>query len=185
MSDRTLLVGVVGGCAALAWYFYSQAADAAPLDDTATNVPDSTLDNASASLFGAILTLATRGYRNNNPGNLRTLPANRAYNGQIGDDNGYGIYDTMAHGVRAASQQLQKYSREGAVTVRQIITKWAPSSENNTASYIAYVSKRLNVSADTRLNVYSELPELCQAIFHHENGADGLKFSDITNWVYS
>jgi hypothetical protein len=186
MRARSIILLI--GAAAGGFFLLKRKAVDVPIDSDAQSVPDSgtsSFDNVSTTFFGAILTVATRGYRNNNPGNLRTLPAASAWNGQIGDDNGYAIYDTMADGVRAASKQLQKYAKGGNITIRQIISKWAPPSDNNpTDAYVDYVAKRLSVSPDAQLNIYSELPELCRAIFHYENGADGLNFQDITNWVY-
>lgn len=115
--------------------------------------------------------LLARGLRNNNPGNLRFI-AKSPWNGQVGDDGeGYGVYSTMALGVRAAGKQLLKYSRSGLNTVRQIIATWAPRSENDTEAYVRALSSWLNVAADQRIDVDAQLEEIAEGIFRHEVGA--------------
>lgn len=115
--------------------------------------------------------LMPKGLRNNNPGNLRFIARN-PYNGQVRDDgDGYGVYSTMALGVRAAGKQLLAYGRRGLTSVRQIISTWAPSNENDTESYVRAVSSALNVAADQRIDVDAQLEELAAAIFRHEVGA--------------
>src|SRR4051812_46965540 len=70
-----------------------------------------------AEVADAAANLLPRGIRNNNPGNIRFLPAASAWRGQIGSDGSFGIYDTPANGVRAIAKQLQKYTASGARTV--------------------------------------------------------------------
>ncbi|MHA3512586.1 hypothetical protein ACX1G9_15005 [Yersinia enterocolitica] len=57
-------------------------------------------------------------------------------------------------------------------TLTDIISTWAPGSENNTGAYIAQLSKMLNVHPDAVLNL--ENPQVMSAlmggIIHHENG---------------
>ena len=121
--------------------------------------------------------LQPRGMRNNNPGNIRTLPPNKAWRGQVADDGGgYGVYDTMALGVRAAAHQLLAYEARGLTTLRQIISTWAPSSENNTAAYVAAVGRAMSLAADEHFSVNARLEALAAAIFTHENGAPFTSF---------
>lgn len=114
-----------------------------------------------------------RGLRNNNPGNIRFItPQSRAWNGQIGDDGGgYGVYSSMDLGIRATGRQLLKYyETNGLDTIREIIAKWAPASENQTEPYIAAVSSALRIPSTQPFNVRERLAELALAIFNHENG---------------
>lgn len=136
----------------------------------------------TAGRVGAIA--MSRGYRNNNPGNIRYIadPA-RAWNGQVGNDAGYGIYDTPANGTRALGRQLLKYASRGLVTVRGIISTWAPANDNNNvAAYVTDVSRSLGVAADDVLNVRGVLPELARAIAKHENGYVAPDYD--WQWVY-
>jgi hypothetical protein len=135
-----------------------------------------------ASKVGALL--MTRGYRNNNPGNIRYIAnARRAWRGQIADDKGYGVYDTPANGTRALGHQLEAYARRGLVTVRSIISTWAPSNENDTNAYIAHVSSDLSVDPDDSLDVRARLPKIARAIAKHENGYVDTSY-DFETWVY-
>lgn len=82
-----------------------------------------------------------RGYRNNNPLNIRINPANN-WQGKVAN-NTDGVFEqfvAMEYGYRAALKLIQNYIRkDGLNTVAQIISKWAPNNENNTAGYIQRV----------------------------------------------
>jgi hypothetical protein len=108
-----------------------------------------------------------RGLRNNNPGNLR---AGCLWIGYVGaDPDGYAQFDTLEHGVRALTRDLLTKMRRGLVTIRDIITTYAPATENPTQSYIAFVSHRLQVLPnETITSAY--IPELVDAITFFECG---------------
>jgi len=117
---------------------------------------------------------ATRGERNNNPGNLR--PAGYTWQGQTGQDCGsmgcYVKFSTPVMGIRALARDLlTKYNR-GLDTVRKIINAYAPPVENNTASYINAVANKLGVSPDTRINMGDINTHIAfvYAVIRHENG---------------
>lgn len=113
----------------------------------------------------------TRGFRNNNPGNLRWSGA-FTWQGQVGQDpEGYVIFDTMENGVRAMTKNLRTYFGRGTNTIRAIITRYAPSHENPTDAYVAFLAKNLNVSPDAPLSD-GRMHELVRYIIQFENGAD-------------
>jgi hypothetical protein len=112
----------------------------------------------------------TRGMRNNNPGNLKYGPFAKTH-GAVGQDaQGFAIFPDMALGEYAAKSLLGSYFSRGHDTVRKVISRYAPSSENNTGAYINAVSRRLGVGADDKLN-NSHINALASSIFRHENGA--------------
>lgn len=117
-----------------------------------------------------------RGLRNNNPGNLRQ----NAFLGFVGlDAGGYAVFDTLHHGIRASARQLKLYRDRGVDTIREIITTWAPASENNTAAYIAAVTGAVGIGADTVVSGHESTQlALLRAIFRHENGAQSAVISD-------
>jgi hypothetical protein len=135
--------------------------------------------DVSASRIAHAIT--SRGYRNNNPGNMRFIAAS-PFNGQVGNDAGFGIYDTAANGTRALGKQLQAYERRGLNTVREIISTWSPPAENDTAAYVADVAGQLGVDADQVINVTAELAVLAEAIARHENGYVDSAYD--WTWVY-
>lgn len=127
-----------------------------------------------------------RGIRNNNPGNLDFIaPPELPWNGQVGTDGRFGIYDTAAHGVRALAHQLLKDFRAGAQTLTDLITEWAPPSENDTGAYILAVSNAAGIAPDEPLDLQSNLPAVTAAIIQHENGEQPYSPDDLATWVYS
>lgn len=124
----------------------------------------------------------SRGYRNNNPGNIRFIERN-PWNGQDGNDDGIGHYVSPMAGTRALGKQLLAYAARGLVTVRDIVSTWAPPNENDTHAYIADVCAQLDVDPDARINVAQRLPALARAIAKHENGYVASDY-DFDAWVY-
>lgn len=72
---------------------------------------------------------------NKNPLNIRFSPMND-WKGQIGSRKGFCEFKTFYYGCRAALVLLCNYVRKGYDTVPEIISRWAPASENNTKAYI-------------------------------------------------
>ncbi|MEQ0902858.1 structural protein, partial [Pseudomonas aeruginosa] len=76
-------------------------------------------------------------------------------------------------GIRAIARTLITYQDKHTLrTIRQIISRWAPPSENNTESYIRQVAARVGVAPDARIDVYDyrTMRTLVEAIVRHENG---------------
>jgi hypothetical protein len=97
-----------------------------------------------------------------NPGNLR--PA--------GASTGFQAFSTPEEGLAALDKNLQSYGKQGVNTVTAVISKWAPPNENNTAAYIADVSKRLGVDPKQPLDMGNPIVRqaLSTAITLHEHG---------------
>ncbi len=126
----------------------------------------------------------TRGVRNNNPGNIDYNPRNR-WIGQLTPDPAiekrFARFDTPENGIRALAKLVLAYrgkdgmpnvGASGIDTVREIINRWAPGTENDTESYIRATSASLKVASDAPLDVHSlpVLVGLVTAIIRHENG---------------
>jgi hypothetical protein len=79
----------------------------------------------------------------NNPGNLRP----------VGADSGFRQFAMPQEGLQALDQDLAAKGRQGLNTINQIIAKYAPPTENNTAAYIDSVAKRLGISPGQPLNM--------------------------------
>ncbi len=116
------------------------------------------------------MSVPPRGIRNNNPGNIR--------HGQKWDglapmqgDPAFATFVSPEYGIRAMAKLLLNYqSRNGLKTVRQIIDRWAPPNENNTAAYVQHVADRIGVGPDDPIVVADVLPTLVASIIRHENG---------------
>lgn len=88
----------------------------------------------------------------NNPFNIRYTKANR-WLGQTGHTNGFCDFSELAFGIRAALYLFYKsYARKRIVTVRDVITRFAPPSENDTKMYIAFVCKYTKLLPDDKIN---------------------------------
>ena len=86
--------------------------------------------------------MSTRGIRNNNPLNIRK---GDTWLGMVDNptDPEFVQFVEMVYGVRAAFIILHRYFTIYRLnTVEKIISRWAPSSENNTNSYIRAVCQR-------------------------------------------
>jgi hypothetical protein len=128
------------------------------------------------------MTTGARGLRNGNPGNIRAA-AGVSWVGQTGvDAAGFCIFDTPDNGLRALCKLLKNYQLLHELgSVRQIISRWAPPAENNTAAYITAVANAIGVGADATINLRdaSVLAGLCAAIVMHENGQQPFPLSMI------
>lgn len=122
-----------------------------------------------AGVFGLILKKSSepRGIRNNNAGNIEA--GRDQWQGAIGDDGRFVIFSAPEYGIRAIARILNSYKKRGVESVSEIISTWAPPTENNTNAYIESVAGRLGVEPFEPLSV-ERWPELIAAIVHHENG---------------
>lgn len=116
---------------------------------------------------------ASRGIRNNNPGNIQRSALQ--WEGEVaGNDPRFATFDTPEAGIRAMARNLLAYNdKHGLNTVEGIINRWAPPSENKTSAYVQAVAKELGVRPGDVLNVREPetLTRLTSAIIRHENGA--------------
>lgn len=115
--------------------------------------------------------MATRGIRNNNPGNIRV--SKDQWEGMTGDDGAFVTFDSPESGVRALAKNLQSYGRQGYDSIEKIINRWAPPSENETQSYIDSVVSATGIPATKSLDLSNPdtLSALAQAISFHETGS--------------
>jgi hypothetical protein len=132
-----------------------------------------------ARLQRGILDMSTgvpRGIRNNNPGNMRISINN--WQGKIGNDGAFEVFDTMANGLRA--NMINLYSRAVSNgtgpwdTVGQVISEWAPNNENDTQAYIAFVERETGYGRNQILdprNAY-QMSAILRAIVLLENGGE-------------
>lgn len=119
-----------------------------------------------------------RPWRNNNPGDLRTLPPPEQWDGQVAIDDSPGgpfaIFASRVMGWRALGVCLLTYQRShGLRTVAQIIGRWAPPADNNnTDSYVNFVCDHMGVTPNAPLDLGNAevLQDLAEAIADQEGG---------------
>lgn len=88
-----------------------------------------------------------RGLRNNNPLNIRHNRNNRwqgTYETQT--DPEFVRFASLQFGIRAGFVIIRNYIKAGHKDVASIISRWAPSVENNTEAYIRHVCEMANLS---------------------------------------
>lgn len=120
----------------------------------------------------------SRGVRNNNPGNIQKSAT--PWSGKVdGTDARFETFDTPESGIRALAKNLLSYQdKHGLNTIQDIVTRWAPASENNTAAYVAAVAKDTKLDPTQPLNLRDgdTLKRITAAVIKHENG--GNPYSD-------
>lgn len=115
--------------------------------------------------------MPSRGIKNQNPGNIRHSPDK--WLGEVpGNDKAFKTFSDPVYGIRALAKLLLNYERKyGLNTVSGIISRWAPTVENNTAAYIDAVAKACGVDPFQVIDVAAYLHSLVPAIITHENGS--------------
>lgn len=95
----------------------------------------------------------TRGERNNNPLNIRRV-AGIHWRGEaaVQDDPAFVRFEDITWGVRAALKLLRTYrDKYAATSIKEIVTRWAPPTENKTDDYIAAVCRLTSFGGNERL----------------------------------
>lgn len=111
--------------------------------------------------------------KNNNPGNLR-ISADK-WRGSIPTQTPFVNFSSLEYGVRANLINMRTLIvRDKKNTVGQLISTWAPESDNNkVVAYVNYVTKRLNVNKNWRIPWYKPyITKLLQAMTRIEHGTE-------------
>ena len=109
-----------------------------------------------------------RGIRNNNPLNIRK-GNNWKGERKPQSDPAFEEFESLQMGLRAGFIILRNYQRISlapkmrANTIRKIINRWAPPSENNTLKYIETVAKRSGLNPD-ELIAYRDKPRMLAVV---------------------
>ena len=102
----------------------------------------------------------------NNPGNLRPM----------GASTGFQKFATPEEGIFAADKNLKAYGDKGINTLRGVIGRWAPPSENDTNTYIDTVAKRIGLDPDQKIDLSDPVQRhvISGAMFTVEKGSKNL-----------
>ncbi len=140
--------------------------------------------------------MQSRGFRNNNPGNIDWNAKNK-WQGQVGieatgNPPRFAAFSSPEYGIRALATLLTVYQdRHNRRTIREIIERWAPSNENNTGAYVSQVARHMKVESGSYIvdtHKYEDLRPLVEAIITHELGGqpydarvidDGLRLAGV------
>lgn len=170
MSNRENLL-LVGLAAAGLLFLWSRTRSGEAAVQTAVDT-GADVTEAAAEVVAEIRTGLMRGERNNNPGNI---VKGELWQGLAIDqpDSRFATFTDPVYGIRALAKTLLSYQRRyGINTVAQAISRWAPSTENDTGAYVGAVASEIGVSPNQQLNFADPqiLSALATAIIRHENG---------------
>ena len=117
----------------------------------------------------------TLGERNNNPLNIRKVPGTH-WRGEVSSPLGevgrgsFVRFSSLAYGLRAAFCILRTYrDKYKLVCIEDIITRWAPPTENDTRKYICDCCKLTGFGGKERLTE-NNWPRLVGAMARLESG---------------
>ena len=127
----------------------------------------------------------SRGYRNNNPGNIRIN--GDKFQGEVipSQDKEFKQFESMSYGYRAIFKILRNYQINYKLnTIRQMISRWAPENENDTANYISFVSERSGIPADDPIRTDNRemMIRIVAAMSKVENGQEADMCDVIDGW---
>ncbi|WP_337945067.1 structural protein P5 [Sutterella wadsworthensis] len=119
--------------------------------------------------------MTVRGIRNMNPGNIRLGESWLGLRTKQTDPD-FCQFTSMVYGCRALLKLLRTYvEKRGCTTIRKVIERWAPPSENDTSSYVLSVAAACRRDPDERLPVDVDpliYLDLARAIARHECGPE-------------
>jgi len=121
---------------------------------------------------GATVFYKVRGLRNNNAGNIEL---GDSWLGRVSDDkqtdDRFVQFVSPEYGIRAIAKILDSYKRRGVLSIRQILSTYAPSFENNVDAYVNSVTSSTGFSQNhIPIKGAGDYLPLIKAIIKHENG---------------
>lgn len=127
----------------------------------------------------------TRGYKNNNPLNMRH--DNDKWQGEVvpSQDAAFKQFKSMAWGYRAAFKLLHNYQKNnGCRILSDFINRWAPPSENNTSAYVSTVAKRAGLSDVSEIDTLKgdTMRAVVSAMSYVENGVEANEADVAAGW---
>jgi hypothetical protein len=96
-----------------------------------------------------------RGLANNNPGNI--IISGNAWAGKVpvaqNTDGTFEQFTSLEYGIRAMGENIYNILQNGAGTLTDLITTYAPPSQNDTASYINTVATDTGLDPNTPVDL--------------------------------
>jgi hypothetical protein len=116
---------------------------------------------------------ASRGFRNNNPGNIRK---GSNWHGLAEEQNhsAFCVFSHPTYGIRALAYLLKNVyqGRYNLDTIEKLIDRWAPPSENETSDYVVFVCNETRLEPDEPIDLIDQtiMLKVVAAIIQFENG---------------
>lgn len=114
----------------------------------------------------------SRAERNRNPGNIRRSGVRYRGERRPSIDPSFKEFESDEWGYRAMFVLMESYRRRYAIdTLRGIVSRWAPPTENDTEGYIRFVSERTAIESDAQLLPHDvRLRAIVEAMSRFERG---------------
>lgn len=120
----------------------------------------------------------------NNPFNIRKSKHNH-WKGKIISLGNFESFITIKYGIRAFILLIYTYRyKYGLVTIRDIIYRYAPPSENDTEKYMNFVARKMGCSPSDEVNV-DNFYSFARAVAFYESNfvLDRNLFNDVLNML--
>ena len=127
----------------------------------------------------------SRGLTNCNPGNIRQSKTRYKGERYPSRDSEFKEFESLAYGYRAMFVLLDTYSRRyGLCTIRQMLNRYAPPSENFTEGYIRFVSEKTGIAPDEIVNSRAarDMVPIVAAMSQIENGTSAVMADVHRGW---
>lgn len=125
-----------------------------------------------------------RGIRNNNPFNIRHSKNQWQGSSSEQSDPDFVTFDSPIMGIRAAMKIIQNYyTKYNLCSVWEMISRWAPPSENPTDTYAGKVAAQMGVDVNDEVNILtnsSMMIKMTQGMILMENGSP----EKYNSWIY-
>ena len=98
-----------------------------------------------------------------------------------GTQKGFVEFMNREYAIRAWLVLMRNYRRQhGCDSIRKIVTRFAPPTENDTANYIQFCARQVGTLADNRLDRYTDYALLAVAMARMETSVR-LTWSQVMN----
>ena len=124
------------------------------------------------------MALTPRGLRNHNPLNIRKSSTRWQGMSAVQADRSFVTFISNEWGYRAAFRILHTYiTKYKLCTIKDIIARWAPPSENNTRMYTLTVVERSCIDEQARIYHTNKeyMVKIVMAMSYVENGVPAVK----------
>lgn len=122
----------------------------------------------------------TRGIDLNNPGDIRKSKSH--WQGKVdSSDPDFEQFDTSEDGLRAMMVDLKNYQQiHGDETIGDLVSRYAPSSENDTKAYTQFVAKKTGIDPNEKVDMTDpdQAIAIAKAMVQKEQGAAAAKIPD-------
>ena len=114
----------------------------------------------------------TRGIRNNNPFNI--IKSQIAWYGEVSILNGctdkkFEQFYSMEYGYRAGIKLLYNYFRNGINSIRSVLSRFAPETENDLSAYVDFVASRVDYPENKPIYDFTIFILICKYICMFES----------------